>query len=481
MPTTVTHTLRSSGGDYTTMSAWEAAQQRDLVTADEIAQLNCYDDWPSGLSNTCLVSGWTTDATRYVYITAPSGERHDGTPAGGGFTLTYSTNFTNILEVAASTYATIEWIVSKHTTKGSGFRANSNTTIKKCIGRNAQGSSSRAGIQIGASGAKIYNSHVYNSVRGIGTESNFIGAEVYNCTVEDCSSWGFRCYGSISAKFDIRNCVTYNCTTSYQSPTNLHASAGYNAASDAATVTPPGTNPITTNIVSGDFTDIVNHNYSLASGSTLIDAGMDLSGTFTDDIIGTTRGATFDVGAFEYVGGATTHEGSISLGLSQGYTEAVTSAFTAAVTLANQFGLTQSPDMIHAVGISLGMDLAQTHNVEAQFGAAMTLGMSVGLNLAADGVLNAGVSIDLQMNLSPTATSIFNAGIQLGIQAGNSQAGVTQVVHEGTAALNALMGIAASAALLWQEENGTVKVWTEEGSASTTWTEESEDSSDPWS
>ena len=36
MPTTVTKTIKPSGGDYTSASAWEAGQQGNLVTGDTV-------------------------------------------------------------------------------------------------------------------------------------------------------------------------------------------------------------------------------------------------------------------------------------------------------------------------------------------------------------------------------------------------------------------------------------------------------------
>jgi len=67
MPTTVVHTIKSSGGDYSSLSAWEAAQQRNLVTADEIAVAECY-----GFVDTTLttISGWTTGVNNYIIIRA---------------------------------------------------------------------------------------------------------------------------------------------------------------------------------------------------------------------------------------------------------------------------------------------------------------------------------------------------------------------------------------------------------------------------
>ncbi len=76
MPTTITKTVKSAGGDYSSLSAGEAGEQRDLTVADEIAAFECYS-----FSDTTpvTISGWTTDATRYVRIYTPSSERHSGT------------------------------------------------------------------------------------------------------------------------------------------------------------------------------------------------------------------------------------------------------------------------------------------------------------------------------------------------------------------------------------------------------------------
>src|SRR3990167_873473 len=75
MATIVTSTIKPSGGDYTSLSAWEAAKQSDIVTADQIQQAECYS-----MSDTTavVIDGWTTDATRYIKVYTPISERHDG-------------------------------------------------------------------------------------------------------------------------------------------------------------------------------------------------------------------------------------------------------------------------------------------------------------------------------------------------------------------------------------------------------------------
>lgn len=76
--TVVTKTIQPSGGDYTTLSAWEAGRQADLVSADtiEIGQIN--GSWASPDTTAVVIAGWTTDATRYIVVTN-SGSKHGGT------------------------------------------------------------------------------------------------------------------------------------------------------------------------------------------------------------------------------------------------------------------------------------------------------------------------------------------------------------------------------------------------------------------
>src|SRR5688572_11801988 len=78
----IIHTIiPGGGGDYTTLPAWEAAQQRDLVAADQIAVAECYAG--ASTAGACVLTGWTTDATRYTIIRAATGQRHNGIPGAG--------------------------------------------------------------------------------------------------------------------------------------------------------------------------------------------------------------------------------------------------------------------------------------------------------------------------------------------------------------------------------------------------------------
>jgi len=73
--------IKASGGDYTTVAAWDAAAAADLVVADEVWKGEMYDEVYDEFNVT--IAGSTTDATRYKWLTANSGERHDGTAGTG--------------------------------------------------------------------------------------------------------------------------------------------------------------------------------------------------------------------------------------------------------------------------------------------------------------------------------------------------------------------------------------------------------------
>src|SRR4030067_2642327 len=67
-------TVKSSGGDYSSLSAWEAGQQK-VISAGDSEQAECYS-----FSDTTqlIIDGWTTAADAYIRIYVASGERHAG-------------------------------------------------------------------------------------------------------------------------------------------------------------------------------------------------------------------------------------------------------------------------------------------------------------------------------------------------------------------------------------------------------------------
>ena len=63
---------------YTSLSAWEAARQRDLVAANQIEVARIEGTWTNADTAPLSISGWTTDATRYIRIYTAPEARHAG-------------------------------------------------------------------------------------------------------------------------------------------------------------------------------------------------------------------------------------------------------------------------------------------------------------------------------------------------------------------------------------------------------------------
>ena len=233
------------GGYYTSISAWEAAQQRDLVAADEVAIAECYNDWPAGLTETVSVTGWTTDATRYVIIRSPDSDRHTGIKQSG-FRLYGSAN-TSILNLLQAYTQAIGLEVQKSTSHTSGYVVFIEDKCKaaQCIIHGQSSSSSVVKFGAGAGSNLSLAPILENSlIIGAGTAvtSNSGGgtqaAIVRNCTIKAGTTGIYSKNSEVVAQ----NNIIASATTSYSGA--FHANSSHNAAFNASLVTPPGASPL---------------------------------------------------------------------------------------------------------------------------------------------------------------------------------------------------------------------------------------------
>lgn len=93
MATEITHTVGIAGApsrDYSLLSSWDAAQTRNLVSVDEIAIAECYNDgeMTDALN---LSASWVTGSSNYIKIYTPDGERHSDT-IDTGFHIKHNTS-----------------------------------------------------------------------------------------------------------------------------------------------------------------------------------------------------------------------------------------------------------------------------------------------------------------------------------------------------------------------------------------------------
>lgn len=306
--TTTTKTVKSSGGDYSSLSGWEAGQQKSISAGDiEAAECYAFQD-----TTRVTIDGWTTVATGYIRIYTPSAERHTGV-AATGYRLEAGPVFDKLL-YNWEQYVRLEGISLKHTASSGNTNAGdsvfrsiaalsgaSDVRLTECLitGGAREGILSDGGLHI------VANCIVFGVVDGIKSQFSFSAPSdvVYNCTVS-ASSTGITSSGGTQT---VKNCYS-NATTEYSSSaqnrtTCAHASAASFSNSTASVA-----------FSTANFTNVTggSENLHLVSGasSTLLTGGTDLSadGTyaFSVDIDGETR-VDWGIGADEYIaaGGAT--------------------------------------------------------------------------------------------------------------------------------------------------------------------------------
>ena len=363
------HTLRASGGDYTTISGWlstESGIDSDLVTGDEILQLTCYDDWPSGLSDQFDVTGFTTSATNYVKITVASGERYTGT-SGSGFYLSKFQNF-GYIGTLTDDYCEIEYveIINTGTSGAHCLNVQNNSTVTSCVAK-----ASTAGYGFGSigSGSVLANCLAYDCGYDGFNISGFSTAEMYNCTAVDNGRYGF--YMVSGSTGTIKNCVAYNSTTADFS--GSWGTRDYNASGDA---TATGTNSVT-GIGSTDFVAYASNDFTPANGGSLEDAGTDVSADsgVSVDLIGNSRGATWDIGALEYVSSGTEIVGTVGALVIAG----VNASLDASTNIIGTVGA------VSIAGVNAQIEAAT--NIVGTVGAATINGVNATIVISTDGVL----------------------------------------------------------------------------------------------
>jgi hypothetical protein len=291
----------------------------DLVTADVYVNIACYfdhDDYTTDGSESfsLLATTFTTDSTRTFRFYAPRG-------------LTFSESI--IDQRAGGKWNSQRWIYSRNASMtldahnvvveglqfhlgggGLTFTAEFDAPyVKDCIIR-CHTAESAYGIRFFGAGSTIGtvdNCIIYGGfARGIGRYYDGSGRIVYvrNSTISGCSTSGIAARQANSMY--VTNCAVFNNADDFEG-TFPAGGITYCARDDADAGT--GNVDISPGATEADdwaaaFTDYTNGDFSLKSGSPLIDAGTDLSAVMDSvDIIGTSRpqGDYWDIGAFEFV------------------------------------------------------------------------------------------------------------------------------------------------------------------------------------
>ena len=284
----VTKTLRDGTGDYSSFATWESNEQTDLVADGEWHVLECYNDWPTGLNERLVISGWNCDVGSSITVKAAAGNEHNGV-IGGGFWWYWTIE---AVEISTSNHNYIRFVdVEIASTSNASARIFRNGTtynqIRRCI-LHAEDATTATQEVLNLDQVTMENTLVLSGGgRGCDVRSS-PGSTVNNCTIIGTGDFGLL----VDANCTMQNTVVYGYATE---DVYLAAGTENNCATGDTSIS--GTGAVT-GITTTDFNNYAGGDYAPSNGSALYDAGTDLSGTFTDDITGTTRPAEWDIGAY---------------------------------------------------------------------------------------------------------------------------------------------------------------------------------------
>lgn len=313
MPTTVVKTI-GSGGDYTSLQAWEDACPSNLVSSDQIwqGQIKASTDAFSSASTLLTVAGTTVDSTHYVELT---------TAAGASFRDNASVQ-TNALRWNTANGCTIS-LTGDYTTAivcNQGY-----TRFSKLQVQSTQAHSATISCQPDTAGVNDWNGCILESNIQVGTVYGNVNirnsllvsrsaslarivicggsnAAFYNCTLAVPSNFAkaSACFtGSYVASQLFQNCAFFGVTDVGTTTNRTFTTCGTDDA------TPPtGCTTYTYNTsLFQNITDST-RDYRIPSGSSLIGAGTTDTTNAAVDIAGTTRTGAWDIGCWQYVSAA---------------------------------------------------------------------------------------------------------------------------------------------------------------------------------
>lgn len=259
----IIHEVGTSGGrDYTSLSAWEADQQRDLVTLIESAIAECYDD--GVMIDNCIIDGWITATTQGIHIRTSLSQRHHGTPYTG-FRIYHGTSHGITIKDGNIKIDGIAFIggggssrgIYTYITANPGWVQIANCFISKSyIGIYHSVWGSLPGTLLGYFWNNIIVACTQDGIYTTVQSPDLIYS--YNNVAYNCGNYGFNVY--YSGVFVAKNCVVLDSGVKDYGwdATYYHADSEYNASS-AASGDPdkaPGPNSLYSLVASDQFTSI---------------------------------------------------------------------------------------------------------------------------------------------------------------------------------------------------------------------------------
>ncbi len=309
-----TGALTGANRAYVSLNAAAAAEQKDLVAADQFIRFICSSDDAGAThvedTTAVTIDGSTTDATRYFQIESASshgGKWNDNIyrlNVQDGRALLISDNNVNLvgLQVSHHTLTAINDVVRIATVS-----AGATYLFDSCIFRMSGGDGTYVsyGVYVVDADATLnmINSLVYRPSANTSTANtavyiNLGNANVYSCTIIG----GCRTFRLGTGTAVAKNCYVKVVTASYaySATITLITCASSDTTGSAGLQNIAWDTSNFTNVSAGS------EDFHLPVGSALIDVGTDTTGdgaplNFTDDIDGVARAGTWDIGADEHI------------------------------------------------------------------------------------------------------------------------------------------------------------------------------------
>lgn len=312
MPTTVTNTIGTSSRNYSTLQAWEDACPANLVTDDKIWRGECYNDseFTTAGNNLLSMGGITTDSTRYLELTAASGQSFADHANKTTNALDYNQSYGVAIRTTGSygngavglnSYARLSRVQIKADASNSyTLDCGGNNRITGCIIRNAASSANKPIVFFSSS------DHLINCLL-IGAAGLQVQGTptLHNCTVIGNGGTAFQC--SYGATVVATNTAVYNFTSMIGGSGGFTSGSNYNST-DLSAPTNWGANSQASKTFSSQFQNTTT-DFRTKSTADLVGAGTrEQTYTADLDIIGSARSTTVPwIGAFEIAagGGAT--------------------------------------------------------------------------------------------------------------------------------------------------------------------------------
>jgi hypothetical protein len=141
--TEVIVSITPTGGDYTSLVAWEAGEEDDLVALNQNHIAEISGAWATDDLGPVVVDGWVTDGTRFVTIRTTGAARHAGVfPAlgSGPYVLTCNPTDNTTLDLWES-YTVLDGLCVRHNSQNNTYDAisagylSSIFTFKSCLAK----------------------------------------------------------------------------------------------------------------------------------------------------------------------------------------------------------------------------------------------------------------------------------------------------------------------------------------------------------